>query len=309
MGQYLIKRIALVIPILIGVSFISFFLINLNTSDPAEVALRVNEIVATDEAVASMREELGLDKPFFQRYITWLNKSIRFDFGNSFINKKPVGQEILNALPATLYLAMVALIITLSIGITAGVVCSIFEDSILDKSIRGIIFLGTSVPNFWMGLLLIWLFSVRLNLLPTSGMKGFESVILPAITLSFSHICIYTRLIRNSMVENKKENYVLYTRARGLRSIQVTKHIFKNSIQSSITALGMAIPKLIAGTVIVENIYAWPGIGRLCVSAIFNRDYPIIQAYILMMAVLFVMFNLLVDIFNAYIDPRIRRME
>ncbi|ABR50789.1 binding-protein-dependent transport systems inner membrane component [Alkaliphilus metalliredigens QYMF] len=307
MRNYIIRRILFIIPILIGITFISFLLINLNTSDPAEVALRVNEITPTDEAVAAMREELGLDKPFFERYIIWLGNSLRFDFGNSYINNKSVSDEMLSALPATLYLAAIALIMILGISIVAGILCAIFEDSIGDKIIRGIIFVGTAMPNFWVGLLLMWLFAVKLDLFPTSGMSGFSSVILPAATLSLSYISIYTRLIRNNMIQNKNENYVLYTRIRGLKNWAVTKHIFRNSIQSSITALGMSIPKLIAGTVIVENIFAWPGIGRLCVSAIFNRDYPIIQAYIVMMALLFVVCNLIVDIISASLDPRIRR--
>ncbi|WP_026477495.1 nickel/cobalt ABC transporter permease [Alkaliphilus transvaalensis] len=308
MRNYIIRRILLIIPILIGISFISFLLINLNPSDPAEVALRVNEIVPTDEAVTAMREELGLDKPFFQRYIIWLGNSLRLDFGNSYVNNKPVSGEILNALPATLYLAAVALIMTLGISMIAGILCAIFEDSIGDKITRGIIFVATAMPNFWVGLLLMWLFAVKLDLFPTSGMRGFTSVVLPATTLSLSYIAIYTRLIRNSMIQNKNENYILYGRIRGLGNWVIIKHILKNSIQSSITALGMSIPKLISGTVIVENIFAWPGIGRLCVSAIFNRDYPIIQAYIVMMATLFVVCNLLVDIFSAFLDPRIRRM-
>ncbi|MTI55386.1 nickel/cobalt ABC transporter permease [Geosporobacter ferrireducens] len=307
MKRYFLQRILCILPILLGISLVSFLLINLSPSDPAEVALRVNEIVPTEEAVASMRTELGLDKPFFERYIHWLGNCLRFDFGNSYINKKPVSGEMLKALPPTLYLAGVSLAIILSISITAGILCAVFEGSMIDKGIRAFIFVGSAMPNFWLALLLMWFFAVKLDLFPTSGMGGFDSVILPAVTLSFSYVSTYTRLLRNSMVQNKTENYVLYTRVRGLKESTVIKHIFKNSLQSSITALGMSIPKLIAGTVIVENIFAWPGIGRLCVTAIFNRDYPIIQAYVIMMAVLFVVCNLLVDLLSASLDPRVRR--
>ncbi|AOT71622.1 nickel/cobalt ABC transporter permease [Geosporobacter ferrireducens] len=307
MKRYFLQRILCIFPILLGISLVSFLLINLSPSDPAEVALRVNEIVPTEEAVASMRTELGLDKPFFERYIHWLGDCLKFDFGNSYINKKPVLGEMLKALPPTLYLAGVSLAIILSISITAGILCAVFEGSVIDKGTRAFIFVGSAMPNFWLALLLIWFFAVKLDLFPTSGMGGFDSVILPAVTLSFSYVSTYTRLLRNSMVQNKTENYVLYTRVRGLKESTVIKHIFKNSLQSSITALGMSIPKLIAGTVIVENIFAWPGIGRLCVTAIFNRDYPIIQAYVIMMAVLFVVCNLLVDLLSASLDPRVRR--
>ena len=163
------------------------------------------------------------------------------------------------------------------------------------------------MPSFWVGILLMWLLSVKFNLFPTSGMEKASSVVLPAVTLSLTYISTYVRLIRNNMIKNKKENYVLYARVRGLKESTIIKHVFKNSLQTSITALGMSIPKLIAGTVVVENIFAWPGIGRLCVSAIYNRDYPVIQAYILIMAVLFVVCNLLVDVISALLDPRMRR--
>ncbi len=309
MRNYIIRRILLTIPLLIGISFISFTLINMTPSDPAEVALRVNEIIPTDEAISSMREELGLDKPFLKRYIAWLENSIKLDFGNSYINKASVSEEIFRVLPATLYLAGVALIIILSISILAGIICAIFESSLVDKIIRAIIFFFTAMPSFWAGLLLMWLLSVKLDLVPTSGMDGYKSVILPAITVSLAYISTYTRLIRNTMIQNKGNQYVLYAKARGLKNKTILKHIFKNSIQSSVTALGMSIPKLIAGTVVVENIFAWPGLGRLCVTAIFNRDYPVIQGYVLFMATLFVGFNLLVDIFSVAIDPRTRRQS
>lgn len=307
MKNYLAKRLLSIIPILIGISFLSFIIINLSPSDPAEVALRVNEITPTEEAIAGMREELGLDKPFLERYTTWLNDCINGDFGNSYVNKKPVGEEIARVLPATLKLSVVSLIITIVVSVSCGVFCAVFEDSLADKIIRGIIFIGTSMPSFWIGLLFIWLFAVKLDLLPTSGMETPSSIILPSITLSLVYISTYSRLIRNNMIKNKSENYVLYARARGLKESTIIRHIFKNSLQSCISALGMSIPKLIAGTVVVENIFAWPGIGRLCVNAIFNRDYPIIQAYILIMAVLFIICNLIVDIISILLDPRLRR--
>lgn len=306
MKNYIRKRILSIIPILIGISFLSFIIINLSPSDPAEVALRANEVVPTNEAIHQMREQLGLDKPFFERYTIWLGNSIKGDFGQSYVNNKPVVGEIKEALPATLYLAAVSLGITILFSVSIGVLCTGYEDSIADKIIRAMVFLGTAMPSFWIGLLLIWMFSVKLDIFPTSGMKTISSVVLPAVTLSLSYISTYVRLIRNNMIQNKQENYVLYARVRGLKESTIIKHVFKNSLQSSITALGMSIPKLIAGTFVIENIFAWPGIGRLCVTAIFNRDYPIIQAYILIMAVMFVVCNLIVDIFSVLIDPRMR---
>ena len=307
MRDYILKRLATVIPILIGISFLSFALISLSPSNPAEVALRVNEIVPTEEAVRAMEEQLGTNKPYIERYVTWLTDSLQGDFGNSYVNNKPVATLIGQAIPNTIKLAFVALLITIVFSVLVGILCAVYEGSFGDKLARALVFVGTAMPSFWVGLLLIWIFSVKLNLFPTSGMERPSSIVLPAITLALSYISTYVRLIRNNMVQNKHENYVYYARIRGLKETTIIKHIFKNSLQSSLTALGMSIPKLIAGTVVVENIFAWPGVGRVCVDAIFNRDFPVIQAYILLMAVLFVICNLLVDILSVAIDPRIRK--
>ena len=307
MRDYILKRLVTMIPILIGISFLSFALISLSPSNPAEVALRVNEIVPTEEAVKSMEEQLGINKPYVERYVTWLTDSLQGDFGNSYVNNKPVATLIGRALPNTIKLAIVALIITIVFSVAVGILCAVYEGTLGDKLARALVFIGTAMPSFWVGLLLIWIFSVKLNLFPTSGMERPSSIVLPAITLALAYISTYVRLIRNNMVQNKHENYVYYARIRGLKETTIIKHIFKNSLQTSITALGMSIPKLIAGTVIVENIFAWPGVGRLCVTAIYNRDFPIIQAYILLMAVMFVVCNLLVDVASASIDPRMRK--
>ena len=307
MRDYILKRLATVIPILIGISFLSFALISLSPSNPAEVALRVNEIVPTEEAVKAMEEQLGTNKPYIERYVTWLTDSLQGDFGNSYVNNKPVATLIGQAIPNTIKLALLALLITIVFSVLVGILCAVYEGSFGDKLARALVFVGTAMPSFWVGLLLIWIFSVKLNLFPTSGMERPSSIVLPAITLALSYISTYVRLIRNNMVQNKHENYVYYARIRGLKETTIIKHIFKNSLQSSLTALGMSIPKLIAGTVIVENIFPWPGVGRVCVDAIFNRDFPVIQAYILLMAVLFVICNLLVDIFSVAIDPRMRK--
>ena len=307
MKKYISRRLISLLPILLGITFLAFVIINLSPSNPAEVALRVNNIVATEEAIASKTIELGLDKPFIERYFLWVINSLKGDFGTSYVNRKDVLGLFEQALPNTLKLAFVALLITIVFSVVVGVLCAIYEGSIGDKITRALVFLGTAMPSFWIGILLIWMFSVKMKIFPTSGMTAPNAVVLPSITLSLGYISTYVRLIRNNMVQNKHENYVYYARIRGLKESTIIKHIFKNSLQTSITALGMSIPKLIAGTVIVENIFAWPGVGRLCVTAIYNRDFPIIQAYILLMAVMFVVCNLLVDVASASIDPRMRK--
>lgn len=307
MKKYISRRLISLLPILLGITFLAFVIINLSPSNPAEVALRVNNIVATEEAIASKTIELGLDKPFIERYFLWVINSFKGDFGTSYVNRKDVLGLFGQALPNTLKLAFVALLITIVFSVVVGVLCAIYEGSIGDKITRALVFLGTAMPSFWIGILLIWMFSVKMKIFPTSGMTAPNAVVLPSITLSLGYISTYVRLIRNNMVQNKHENYVYYARIRGLKESTIIKHIFKNSLQTSITALGMSIPKLIAGTVIVENIFAWPGVGRLCVTAIYNRDFPIIQAYILLMAIMFVVCNLLVDVASASIDPRMRK--
>ncbi|MFC3394203.1 nickel/cobalt ABC transporter permease [Brenneria rubrifaciens] len=308
MKKYICRRLLLTLPILFGISFLSFLLLNLVPADPAEVALRVNEIIPTPESIAEMRQQLGLDRPFLLRYVYWLFDAVRLNFGYSYVNNRLVLDEIARCLPATLALAGTALLLILCISIPLGVLSAVYKNSLFDRLVRTLVFLGTAMPSYWLGLLLIWWFALAWDWLPTSGSGTFAHLILPAVTLAMVYISIYIRLIRNNMLENMQQYYVYYARARGLseKSI-ILRHVLKNSLHSSITALGMSIPQLLAGTVIIENIFAWPGVGRLCISAIFSRDYPVIQAYILMMAVLFVMCNLLVDILQRWMDPALRQ--
>ena len=306
MKAYILRRLLLTIPLLLGISFVSFIIIQLSPSDPAEVAVRVNELVPTDEVLELTREQLGLNKPFLVRYADWMSAVAHGDLGRRYVDNKPVAQELARALPPTLWLALVATLFMAVCSVGMAFVCAMYEGRTVDYLLRGFIFLGTAIPGFWAGLLLMWLFSVKLNWLPTSGMQGASSVILPAVTLSLTYISTYARLLRNSMVQDKQRNSVLYARARGLTRGMVWRHIFRNSLQSTLTGLGMSLPKLMAGTFVVETIFAWPGLGWLCVTAIFNRDFPVIQAYVLLMAVMFVGCNLLVDILCAAIDPRLR---
>lgn len=296
------------IPLVLAITFIAFVLTTFIPSDPAEVALRVNEIVPTEEAIESMRESLGLNKPFIVRYINWLRDLLKLDLGVSYVNNnRTVVGEISRSIPATLKLAGLSFLLVICISIPIAVTSAIFKNSGFDRLVRMLIFLSTAVPNYWMGLILIWIFAVKFKVFPTSGAATWRHYVLPSLTLSMTYLATYVRLIRNSMLENMKMDYVIYARARGLSEFSVMlKHVFKNSIQTSINALGMSIIKLVAGTFVIENIFAIPGIGRLCISSIFNRDYPMIQAYILMMGLMFVCCNLIIDIVQTLIDPRLK---
>ncbi|MBQ0212802.1 ABC transporter permease subunit [Proteus vulgaris] len=308
MLRYIFWRVLAIFPLALMISFIAFILLELAPSDPAEVALRVNEIVPTPEAIDGMRHELGLDKPFFTRYFLWLMAGFQLDFGTSFLTRTPVIQEMLRALPPTLWLASTALFFTIILALPLALWCVAKPQSFTDKCIRFIVFVLTAIPNYWLGLLLIWGVAVYLDWLPVSGMLSPQSVILPALALSLGYIGTYLRLLRGAMLNQWHQPYVFYAKARGLPdNLILRRHILRNSLYSSLTALGMSIPKLIAGTVVIENIFAWPGIGRLCISAIFGRDYPMIQAYILLMSLLFLFFNFLMDVIQMMADPRLRR--
>ncbi len=309
MKTYIIRRMLLAIPMLLAISFISFLLMSFIPSDPAEVALRVNEIIPNEETIEDMREELGLNDPFLIRYVRWLGDLLRLDLGTSYVNNnRTVVGEIARSIPATLILATMSFVMVITLSIPIGILSAVFKNSFFDRVTRFIVFIGTAMPNYWAGLLFIWLFALILKWFPTSGATSLKHYVLPSMTLSLTYIATYVRLIRNSMLENMNEDYVFYLRARGIKENSVIiKHLLKNSLQTSINALGMSIVKLIAGTFVIENIFAIPGIGRLCITAIFNRDYPIIQAYILMMGVLFVFCNLFIDIMQIIIDPRLKK--
>ncbi|WP_294965736.1 nickel/cobalt ABC transporter permease [uncultured Gilliamella sp.] len=308
MLNYIIKRLIMMIPILIGISFIAFLLINLAPSDPAEVALRLNEIMPTPDAIESMRQELGLNEPFWSRYFSWLYNVFHLDFGRSFVHRdRMVWDEIIRSLKPTLVLATSSFIFTLIVSLVFGVLCAIFANSVFDKVLRLFIFLGTAMPSYWLGLLFIWFFANYLDLLPTSGYGTWQNLILPTVTLSFVYISTYIRFIRNNMLENMHNYSIFYARCRGLSQPKIIlKHVLVNSLHTTITALGMTIPQLIAGSFVVEYIFSWPGLGRLCIAAIMNRDYPVIQAYILIMAILFVVCNFIVDVLHQMLDPRLR---
>ncbi|WP_404319913.1 nickel/cobalt ABC transporter permease [Malaciobacter canalis] len=306
MIRYIIKRVLLIVPLLLGVSIVCFILVNLNPSSPAEVTLRINNITVTPQAIEETKKELGLDKPLVQQYIQWIKNLLNADLGTSYETKQPVFDELIQALPVTIYLSFSAIVLIAIFGFLIGTLCAVYENSYFDKLTRVFIFTSAAMPSFWLALLLIWLFSLKFNIFPSSGLDGIKSIILPAVTLAVSYISTFVRIIRNSLIQIKSSLFITYAKARGLNKFEILKHKIKNVINPFIVALAMSIPKLFAGTVIIENIFGLPGLGRLCVHAIFARDYPIIQSYILFIAILFIIFNLIADIWLQARDPRLR---
>ncbi len=297
----------ILLPMLLIISILAFFMLNLSPVDPAEAALRAKgSPVITDEMIQQERIALGLDKPLHIQYISWLGNCFHLDFGISYTRSKPVAELILPAFINTLKLAAAGSVSVILFSVLLGVLCAVFEGTAADRVIRTFAIGIGAVPSYWVGIILILLVSVRMNLLPTSGMGSGANYVLPVAVLTISHLGFYFRLIRNSMIQNKQENYVVYERASGLPERVVIRHILKNSMQTAVSAFCMAVSGMVAGTVLVENIFAWPGMGRLCVSSILNHDYPVIQAYILIIAVVFVLFNLISDIINAAMNPKLR---
>ena len=310
MLKFIIKRILALIPLLLAVSIIVFLLLRLGPNDPAMSYLRLSNIPPTDAALEEARETLGLNKPLATQYFLWLDRAVRMDFGISYTTKAPVTKHLLHYLPNTLYLAGVSMLMTLALSLPLGIMAAKYKGRWPDHLTRILAYVGVSTPSFWLAFLMIILFAIKLKWLPTMGMGGFKHVIMPAFSVALMSTCINMRLIRGNMLEQMNTRHVLYARLRGVKENFITHgHVLKNSLIPVVTALGMHIGEILGGAVVAEVIFAWPGVGRYAVSAIYNRDFPVMQCFILMMTLIFVLCNLLTDILYAALDPRIRLNE
>jgi nickel transport system permease protein len=297
----------MMIPLLFFVSVVVFALLHSGKNDPAMSYLRLSNIPPTDAALAAARAELGLTKPLFVQYVNWLWNALHFDFGISYVTKASVTKQLLYYLPNTLYLAGVSLLFTVGLSLPLGILAAKRNGKWQDHATRIFAYAGVSTPGFWFAFLLIFIFAIRLRWLPALGIGGLRYVIMPAVSTALMSACINTRLIRGNMLEQMHTRSVLYARFRGVREAYITRnHILKNSLIPVVTALGMHIGEILGGAVVAEVIFAWPGVGRYAVSAIYNRDFPVMQCFILMMTVIFALCNLITDIVYAALDPRIR---
>jgi nickel transport system permease protein len=307
MLSFVIRRLLLVPPLLWAVSLIIFLFLRLSGAEPALAYLRAANIPLTDQAIIDAERFLGLDKPLWEQYFDWFNGAIHLDFGVSYMTSRPVLGDLLYYLPATLKLASFALLLTLVLSIPLAIWAARYRDKWPDFTIRGLAFIGVSIPNFWLGFLLVLLFSIHLKWLPPMGYGGLSHMVLPAVAIAFMSLCINARLLRASMLEVSGQRHVRYARMRGISSRRVERtHILRNSLLPIVTAAGMHIGELIGGSLIVESIFSWPGVGRYAITAISNNDYPVIQCFTLMMTTIFIFCNLVIDIIYAWLDPRIR---
>ena len=310
MSRYLFKRLLLLIPMIFAASVAIFLLLRLGAGDPALDYLRLSNLPPTPDMIASTRDLLGLNKPLVAQYGHWLWLALHVDFGISYATQRPVLDDVLHFLPATLQLAGAALMLILLTSVPLGIWAARHRDGLPDFIVRAVAFLGVSMPNFWLAFLLVMFFSVHLRWLPALGYGGWQHLILPAVSIAFMSLAINARLLRASMLEVAGQRHVTWARLRGLGDKQTERrHILRNAALPVITALGMHIGELIGGTMIIESIFAWPGIGRYAVSAIFNRDYPVIQCFTLVMVIVFALCNLAVDLLSAALDPRLRHHE
>lgn len=308
MGSYIGKRILAVIPIFFFATFLSFILIHLSPVDPAEVYLSVAHIPPTNELLAEIRHEFGLDQPLLVQYGEYLLKMSRFDFGTSYITKEPVWQEVAHRMPATLQLAFCSFSLAVFVSVPVGFLSAVYKNGLIDLLSRAIAFFGASIPQFLLGYLLIFFLSVKLDLFPVQGKGTWAHLVLPSVTLALGLIAIYTRLLRTSILEQMQEPYVLFARTRGIKEkVIMGKYVLRIAISPMLTGLGMNMGKLLAGTIIVEEVFSWPGFGRYFVQSIFNRDLPVIQSYVFLVVCIFIFCNLIVDLLQMALDPRISR--
>jgi len=309
--KYIIKRFIQLIPILIGITLLTFILMNISSTDVIDIMEQNTATVWTKEQKTAMRAELGLDKPILIQYLNWLNNALHADMGKSYISGEPVFYIFMSKLPATIYLTITSVILTIIISIPLGILAAVHQNQFLDYLIRFFSFIGNSLPNFFVSLLLIFIFAVKLGWLPVMGSnQGFKSIILPTITLSIAMSSKYTRQVRVIILDEMNKEYVSGARARGVEESKILYfNVLKASMLTIITLLALSIGSLLGGTAVVESIFMWDGVGKLAVDAILTRDYPIIQAYVIWMSIIYVMVNLVTDIVYHYLDPRIRLEE
>ncbi|HSB41831.1 MAG TPA: nickel ABC transporter permease [Methylomirabilota bacterium] len=303
MKSYLLRRLWQSLIVLFGVSVVVFLILHL-TGDPAGLLLPPD---ATAEDIAKFRRAMGFDDPVAVQYLRFLKGAVRGDFGESLRHGEPAMDLVLERLPATFQLAGAGLLIALCLAIPAGIVSAVRRNTAVDYVSTVVALLGQAMPTFWLGIMLILVFSVRLSWLPSSGRGSLEHLILPAITLGLFTTARITRLTRSGMLEVLGQDYIRTARAKGVgESPVVWKHALKNASIPIVTIVGIELGTLLGGSVITETIFAWPGVGRLSVQAIFNRDYPVVQAAVFLLASTFVIVNFLVDVVYTYLDPRIR---
>jgi len=308
--RYILKRLAMIIPVLIGVTLFVYLVLSLAPGDPVQTILGDK---ASEEAQEQLRAELELDKPILIQYRNYMVKALHGDFGVSYKNQVPVMQQILERFPNTLLIACGAILVSLILGIPIGIISAKRQYSFIDNAAMVGALIGVSMPGFWMGLLLVIVFSLRLRLLPSSGMNTeslqtlLKSMVLPVIALSSYSLAMIARMTRSSMLEVIRQDYISTARSKGISERQVTtRHMLKNALIPIITAVGLQFGSLVGGSIMTETVFSWPGIGRLIVDSIKSRDIPVVMGSVIFLSIVFSLVNLFVDLLYGFVDPQIK---
>lgn len=303
-------RIGQIMLVLLGISFITFCLVMLSPGDPVRQMIAGNEDIMVSQAeIEALRHELGLDKPFLFQYLDWLGRALQGNLGFSYMVKRPVIDELLHCLPATVLLAGTSSLIMLVTAVPLGIYSAVKRNSVVDYLVRTLTFIGVSIPNFWMGLMLLWIFGLQLRMLPiVGGRVSPETLILPALTLGIVMAAKYTRQVRTAVLEELNQDYVVGARARGMSESHILwKEVLPNAMLPLITLFGLSFGNLLGGAAVVEIVFSWPGLGYLAVQSIIYRDFQLVQGIVLWIALMYMVINLLVDISYNYLDPRLRK--
>lgn len=310
MIQIITRKFFEVLVFVLFITFVSFLFVRMAPGDPVLTILNVDELSVSQEQVEELREDMGFNKPLLVQYGLWLMNFIQFDFGLSYATGQPVLDMILMGLPATIELSVGALFVMLLVSIPLGSLSALYRNSWIDQISRVLSILGAAIPSFWLGLIFIDLFGARLNILPTMGRDGLISLILPSLTLGLAISSVYVRLVRSSLLDSLSQEFIRAARARGLSETRIFfAHAFRHSLPPVITVFGVSLGSLIGGVVVIEVLFAYPGIGKMVVDAIRQRDYPLIQGYILIMAIIVFLVNTCVDISYRYLNPEMKLKE
>ncbi|QZY53866.1 ABC transporter permease [Crassaminicella profunda] len=306
MKIFLIKRIVSLLLVLIGITMLCFFLLSLSPIDAADAYIHKHMMWPTEETVKKIQEELGLNQPLYKRYIDWLKNAVTLNFGNSFVTGKPIVEEITICFKRTLNIVFGTVFIMLLVSIPLGILSATYKNKRIDSIIRVISLMGMSMPSYWVGFMLIYLFSIKLNVLPFIFKDHFNCYVLPSITLSIPFFATYTRMVRTNILNQLEEDFVIYSRARGIPFYKIMmKHILKSSSVSLIALLGQNIGNILVGTAIIETVFSIKGLGRYGIDAIFSRDHPAINAYVIIIAFSFSLVNIVADLIAMKIDKRV----
>ena len=307
MLKYIIRRIIAMIPVVIGITFLVFMIMQLAPGDPVQMILGDN---ASPEAVEAMRDEMGLNDNVLIQYGRYLVNLAQGDMGTSYVNKRPVADEVFSRVPATFKLAAVAAVVSIVIAIPLGILAAIKQNTLFDHSSMVVSLIGISMPAFWLALMLMLLFSLKLGWLPAQGAKdGWKSYVLPSIAIGFMQMAAIARTTRSSMLETIRQDYIRTARSKGITEREVIfHHSFRNALIPTVTIVGVQLGGLLGGAVLTETGFAWPGLGRLVVQAVNGRDVPVVLGCIVVLSVGFSIVNLVVDLLYGFIDPRVRSM-